>query len=399
MFFFSNADINRLAVHHALHQLGFSIAGAFISAFLLRAGLPPAEVFLAFAGILGLRFALRPLVLAVVPILGARRTLVLGTLLFAFQYLPLARVEGVGPALFLWIVVAALGEVFYWTCYHAFFAALGDRAARGRQLGVRQALLALANIAGPAAGGAMLAAFGPWAAFGTAAAVTAAAVIPLRGVAAPAVLRQAPAGAFRAARIGMILFMSDGWIVVSSAVAWDMAAFRTLASRYDAFGGVLALAALAGAVGSLVLGRFIDQGHARRAVLVNAAGLAAVVLLKALCAASPPLVLVAVSVAAAFGGFYIPVLMTAVYNAAKASPCPLRFHFAAEGGWDCGGAAACLAAAAILSAGATLPAVLLLALPAIPIQALLLWRRHARLPSGDGEPIIKVASCVTTLSQ
>jgi MFS family permease len=152
MSFFSNADINRLAVHSTLHQLGFGIAGAFISAFLLRAGLPPAQVFLAFAGVLGLRFALRPLVLVVVPILGARRTLVLGTLLFALQYPPLARVEGIGPALFLWIVVAALGQVFYWTCYHAFFAALRDRAARGRQLGMRQALLALANIAGPAAG-------------------------------------------------------------------------------------------------------------------------------------------------------------------------------------------------------------------------------------------------------
>jgi DHA1 family inner membrane transport protein len=373
MSFFSNADINRLAAHHALHQLGFSIAGAFISAFLLRAGLPPAEIFLAFAGILGLRFALRPLVLTVVPVLGGRRTLVLGTLLFALQYLPLARVDGIGPALVLWIAVAALGEVFYWTCYHAFFAALGDRAARGRQLGVRQALLALANIAGPAAGGAMLAAFGPWAAFGTAAAVTAAAVIPLRGVAAPAVLRQAPAGAFRAARSGVLLFMSDGWIVVSSAVAWDMAAFR-----YDAFGGVLALAALAGAVGSLVLGRVIDQGHARRAVLVNAIGLAAVVLLKALSAASPPLVLVAASIAAAFGGFYIPVLMTAVYNAAKASPCALRFHFAAEGGWDIGGVAACLAAAAVLAAGAPLSAAILLALPAIPLQALLLRRSHLR---------------------
>jgi DHA1 family inner membrane transport protein len=224
----------------------------------------------------------------------------------------------------------------------------------------------------------MLAAFGPWAAFGTAAAVTAAAVIPLRGVAAPAVLRQAPAGAFRAARSGVLLFMSDGWIVVSSAVAWDMAAFRTLGSRYDAFGGVLALAALAGAVGSLVLGRVIDQGHARRAVLVNAIGLAAVVLLKALSAASPPLVLVAASIAAAFGGFYIPVLMTAVYNAAKASPCALRFHFAAEGGWDIGGVAACLAAAAVLAAGAPLSAAILLALPAIPLQALLLRRSHLR---------------------
>ena len=82
--------------------------------------------------------------------------------------------------------------MFYWTCYHAFFAALGDVEHRGSQLGARQALSALAGILGPAAGGAMLAAFGAWTAFGAAAIVTIAAAIPLRAVAEPRILRVAP---------------------------------------------------------------------------------------------------------------------------------------------------------------------------------------------------------------
>jgi MFS transporter, DHA1 family, inner membrane transport protein len=378
MSFFSNAGINRLVLHSALHQLGFGIAGVFIGVFLLRQGLAPAQVFLAFSGVLGGRFALRPLVLVVAPRLGARRTLVLGTLLFALQYPALARVDGLGPPLFLWIATAALGEVFYWTCYHAFFAALGDAGARGRQTAMRQALLALASILGPAAGGALLAGIGPAAAFGAAAAATLAAVIPLRGVPAPQVLRAAPVGAFRAARSGVLLFISDAWIVVTAGVAWDLAVFRTLSSRYDAFGGVLAGAALAGALGGLLLGRVIDRGDAQRAVLVNAAGLAGIVVLKALAAGSSALVVTVAALAAVFGGFYWPLLMTVVYNAAKASPCPLRFHFAAEGGWDAGGAAACLAAAALLGTGASLPALMGMALPAIAVQALLLRRGHAR---------------------
>jgi MFS transporter, DHA1 family, inner membrane transport protein len=388
MAFLANADINRLAAHSALHQLGHGIAGVFIAAFLLRAGLPPAQVFLALAGSLLARFALRPLVLAVVPVLGARRTLVLGTLLSALQYPALARVQGIGPAIFLWVAVAALGEVFYWTCYHAFFAALGDRDGRGRQVGLRQALLARADIAGPAAGGAMLAAFGPWAAFGAASAVTVAAVLPLRHLAAPPVLRRAPREAYRAARVGALLFVTDGWITVYVVTAWEMAAFRSLASRYDAFGGLLTVAALAGAAGGLVLGRSIDRGQGRRAIAVNAAGFAAIALLKASCAGSPVLVLVAATVSAAFGGFYVPLLMTAVYNAAKASPCALRFHFAAEGGLDCGAAAACLTAAALLSRGLPLPAVIPLALPAILVQALLLRRRYADAPPGGGRAIV-----------
>jgi hypothetical protein len=39
--------------------------------------------------------------------------------------------------------------------------------------------------------------------------------------------------------------------------------------------------------------------------------------------------------------------MTPVYNEAKNSPCSLRFQFAAEGGWDAGGALAGGIAAAI----------------------------------------------------
>ena len=52
----------------------------------------------------------------------------------------------------------------------------------------------------------------------------------------------------------------------------------------------------------------------------------------------------------------IPALGTAVYNLAKASPCPFRFHMATEGGWDVGCFAACLLAAALLAAGAPLSA-------------------------------------------
>jgi hypothetical protein len=60
----------------------------------------------------------------------------------------------------------------------------------------------------------------------------------------------------------------------------------------------------------------------------------------------------AIAVAIAVGttmlsGLYLPAWMTPVYNEAKISPCVLRFQFAAEGGWDVGGALAGGMAAAI----------------------------------------------------
>jgi MFS transporter, DHA1 family, inner membrane transport protein len=63
---------------------------------------------------------------------------------------------------------------------------------------------------------------------------------------------------------------------------------------------------------------------------------------------------------------------------AKASPCPLRFAMATEGGWDVGCFAACLVAAAMLTLRAPLEVCVLLALPACVAGLALLRRCYAR---------------------
>jgi hypothetical protein len=72
----------------------------------------------------------------------------------------------------------------------------------------------------------------------------------------------------------------------------------------------------------------------------------------------------------------MPSLMTAVYNDAQRSRCPLRFQFAAEACWDIGSALACLAAAAACAGGLPLHAIILLALPAVAVQGALLNGRY-----------------------
>ena len=76
-------------------------------------------------------------------------------------------------------------------------------------------------------------------------------------------------------------------------------------------------------------------------------------------------------------GLYLPSWMTPVYNEAKISPCVLRFQFAAEGGWDVGGALAGGIAAAICFFGLPVKAAILPALPMVLVQALLLDRSYA----------------------
>jgi hypothetical protein len=278
--------------------------------------------------------------------------------------------------LVLYCSLSALGQVFYWTSYHAYFAAVGDAELRGSQVGDREALGALAGILGPAAGGIVLAGFGPWPAFLAAFAIESAAIVPLLRVSEPPFAREVPGSLYDAGKSGIWLFFSDGWITSNSATAWSIVMFRAAGARFDTFGGLLAAAALAGALSGMLLGRFIDRGHALRLTQVNAAILAATLALKAICGEGPIPVIVVAICTTMLGGLYIPT--PEVYNEAKASVCPLRFQFAAEGGWDAGGTLACLVSAAICAAGLPLQLVILIAIPMVPWQLRLLAISYGR---------------------
>jgi MFS family permease len=384
MKFFANRDINRLAAHLALVSLAWGVAGTFFTVFLLRAGLPPAQIFLLAAAILALRFVLRPLVVIVASTIGLRRTLILGTLLSALQFPAIAFVQDLGPAMMLFGVISSLSQVFYWTCYHVFFTSLGDPEHRGKQIGARQAISSVASVVGPAAGGILLTNFGPGIAFGTAFSIQIAAIYPLLQVEELKLTQPSPRGAFAAAKVGVLLFFADGWIQSGSTTAWNIIVFKALAERFDSFGGVLAVAALGGALGGVILGRYIDMGHARRTVLFNAVILALGLIIKSFSNANPVAVIGITIGTTLFSGLYFPYWMTTVYNAGKIAPCTFRFQFASEGGWDAGGIFASLAAAVVCAANLPIEAVIVLALPMVVLQALLVDAGYRQHTPADG---------------
>jgi MFS family permease len=377
MAYFANRDFNRLTAQTLLQELSWGFYQVFSSAYLLALGISPAVIFLAQGACLAVRFVVRFATLAITPRLGARRAFILGLLILTPTPLLLGTVSGVGLPLFAYFFVIAVGDAFAWPCYHGFTAALGDAESRGRQLAGRQLALAAARIAGPAAGGLMLAGAGPWVAFGCGTALRLLAIIPVLGLTDLPMAPTSPAEAARAARRCLVPFALDAWITCATAFAWDLITFRALAERFDAMGGVLAVAALAGAFGGVIFGRFIDLGHGRRAAWISASAVVGVVLLKAAVGNAPGPVVAATLVANALGGLYVPALFTTIYNEAKRSPCAFRFHFGLEAGWDLGGVALALSGAALLAVHVPLQAILLLAIPAIIVQSVILSRRYA----------------------
>jgi hypothetical protein len=297
------------------------------------------------------------------------------------QYPLLGEVRGVGAALVGLCVVSAVGEAFYWSTYHAYFAALGDDEHRGQQIGVREAIAEIAGIASPLGTGWLLVEFGPRVAFGATSVVVMLSALPLLWAPDVPVARHVKA-AFRSALPGMLLFAADGWIAAGYALVWQIALFLSLGESLLAYGGALAIAALVGALGGLVLGRKIDDGHGKAAVGYAFGTFAAIIVLRALATGDATLAVLANALGSLGACLYIPTLMTAVYTQAKRSPCALRFHVVTEGGWDAGGASGLLAAALLTALGVPLWASILLSLAGVAAMVVMLRRYYAVSPAG-----------------
>ena len=373
-----NRAVFRFNIHYAIQAFAQSAGGVFVFVYFLRAGFSAAAALVILAVLVGGRFVLRPVILPFARRYGLKAGLILGALLNATTYPLLTVVHGLDPALAAFCAVGSLAGVFYWTCFHAYFAVMGDAEQRGRQVGVREAIATAIGVAAPVIGGFALATVGAGPTFWAVGAIQALSVAPLIGAPDRAVAETSPE-AFRAAREVGPLMVTDGLFAAGIFYVWQIALFVSLGESFAAFGGAVAVATLVGAACGPFLGRFVDLGHGSKVVVIAYASAAAVATLQAVSLGSPWLAVGANAASAFVTGLLTPAIFTPIYNLAKASPCALRFHIVTEGAWDIGCGAGCLIAAALSAAGLPLSAGVLVAVPAslaLMAQLLRYYRTH-----------------------
>jgi len=378
MAFLRNRAVNWLNLHSGIQALAQGMGGVFVLVFLLRAGVSIPASLCAMALIFAGRFAIRPAVLAAAIRFGLKPLIVGGNLVIALSYPLLGEVTGADESLVLYCLAVAVGDTFYWTCYHAYFALLGDSEHRGHQVSAGVALSALAGIVAPLLGAASLGTLGPRATFGVVGLVQAISVGPLLAIPQVQVPRSAPES-FRASLPGVGVSMADGWFSVGYILVWQIALYISLGENLSAYGGAMALAALMGAVSGMLLGRHVDGGNGRRGVAIALSATSLVLLARAASLGTPWLAVAANAAGAIAGCLLAPVQMVPIYNLAQRSPCALRFHIAAEGGWDIGCFTGCLAAAGWVASGASLATVIPLGFLGLLGQIVLLRRYYRRL--------------------
>ncbi len=350
MRFFENRSINFIYAHSALHGLSEQIGGIFVFVFLLKAGIAPHFVFLSFAAIVLCRLVFRRLAIPFALRFGLRQAFIFGVVVGAIAYVPLGFVNGLSPMLAVFLLIHALGDAFYWSCYHATSAKLGDQESRGAQVSAVQLLYATSAIIGPLIGSSTQIYLGSVFAFTLAGCVRLLSAIPLLQIMNAASITKGIIGT-KSKNFAWRIYFFDAVGTVGNSVSWSMALFVTLNQNFQTYGLALSGAAIIGAIMGLGIGRLVDLGHHRWSVAIGMSGIAMFVLTAALGYRDPFTAIIALAMSAAAGPLYASAFNARVYNVAKTSGDALRFHVAGEGGWDVGCALACCAAALMVWRG------------------------------------------------
>lgn len=374
MAFLKNKNVNLLSAHYGFQALAQGSGGVFLLVFLLKSGLSVSQAIAALAATVLIRFGARRAVLPFAKKFGLKAALLFGSFTLALQYPLTAEIQGMDWALVLRCMASGIGEAFYWSCFHAYFASVGDNEHRGHQIGAREALAGAIGIVAPLLGAWAIMELGPRAAFMAIGFIQAAGVLPLLSTPDVSVKRDAP-GSKEATELGVAIYAANGWFAATFVLIWQVALFLALGESVAAYGGTMAIAAMAGALGGLLLGRGIDNGLGAGTVTIVFISISIVAVLRAGSLGMTELAIAANALGAFSICFYVPTIMTPVYNLAKSSPCSLRFHIATENSWDIGCFTASVCALILLGVGAPLSWVILLTIPSCIAHAVLL-RRH-----------------------
>ncbi len=350
MGFFVNRRFNLIYVHAALQAFAMHGGEAFAFVYLLKAGIPVPIVFVSIGALFGSRLLFRMGVLPIVKRIGLRNALIIGVLAEGTTYPMLSQVTGTGPLLIAYLTIWAMSSSLYWTTYHAYVVLIGDGEHRGAQVSIMEFIGTFIGIIAPVTTGLLLTWFDPLVAFSVVGLAMICSAIPIMLLPNLKVAPDAdmPGQTRRLAR--MVMF-TDGLRAGAFHFTWLIVLFITLGSNYVAYGGAMALAGLAGAAASLFLGRSIDLGKGRRAAQIGFAVVAVAVLARAFGYPYTWSAVLANAAAAIAMPIYATAFGSRVYALAQHSPCALRFHIVAEGGWDLGTATACFISAGLFYMG------------------------------------------------
>lgn len=351
-FFRRDGAPNLINLHIVALETAVLIGGLFLVAYLLGMGFPVWGALAVTAATFALRMSLRGPVSALIRRIGLRKSMMIGSALYALRFALLPMVDGFDGWLIVFILAEALAAAAYWMAYHLYFAYLSTAEARGTEVAGQATARIVAGTLAPVLGGAMLAYAGP--------AASSAACVLLIGAGAwllsrmPRIVLSPPppeVATIAPPRRVLLLSASHALLEAGTVWLWPIVVFLQTGRSYEVTGLLLAILPIGMAALSYLVGDRIDRGFGHRlwpwVLLLHAA----VIVGSALYATSLWHIAAAGLLLALSGTLLTPLADTALYDITADSPDSLRSIRWSESGWDMGSIAGLLLAATLSYAG------------------------------------------------
>lgn len=346
------SSLRFLNIHFGLQTLANNTMDIFGPVFLYKIGVPIYYIFLIYGATFLLRSLFRIIALKSCEKYGIKVNLIAGTLARAGLAFTLLMMNQSHVWIYAFLGMTVIVDIFYWTSYHTYFAAIGNLEKRGKELGIRKMFQNTARIIAPVASGIIVAQLSFWYLFLVLIFLAIFSAIPLFYIAnyKPKTKLTMKDAIKKVDKTGMWMSLMEAPIESGFDLSFALFTFIVV-QNYVSFGGLFSAIFILEAIIFYIVGYFIDLKKNENLYFFGAIFTSVAVVNHVLFSNSATTIL-------AFEVIYIlsyallsPKMYTTQYNASKKSENALWFTYFMEFGWDMGSLLTCLAAALMTYSG------------------------------------------------
>ena len=383
-----NKTINYINIHFGLQRFAETIALTFGPIYLYKIGISIPWIFLIWAAMFGTRFFIRPFMLQLLPKIGLKKSIIIGSIIYAITYPSFLLINGLNFALLLPILLVAIVDVSYWLPYHTYFGIMGDSEDRGKQHGVRNALIQIGNILAPLLGGSLMYYYGFIGNSLIAFLFFIICLIPLFFIEEvfPKKAFSFKEGLAKTGKRGFVIYGLEGFTTATFHFTWVLVLYFLMGENTLSTGGVIALTTVIHIIVSYFIGHNLDLQHEANDAITEKTkkrmlqhtpfyligGIMSFIGIigKTFFTWTLPSILLVEVFVMLSQALLSPYINVIVYNEQKESEQPLWYQYLAETGWDVGSVFGYTAIAALVYFGGDLRYGMLFALITLPV---LIW--------------------------
>lgn len=343
------SSLRFLNIHFGLQTFVTNTVDIFGPVFLYKMGIEIYLIFLIYGGTFLLRSAFRIFALKSCEKYGMRTNLIIGTVARGGLAFSLLMMNQSHSWIYVFMVMTVIVDVFYWTAYHTYFAAIGNIERRGKELGTRKIFQNTATILAPIASGIIVAQFNFWYLFAILIVFALLSAVPLLYIddykpKRKLTLRQAIK---KVDKTGMFLSFANAPIVSGFELPFSLFAFITV-KNYISFGGLFSSIFVIEAILFYTTCSFVDLKKFKNLYFFGATLMSIAIVNHVLFSKTATTILLFEVAYILSNALLSPRIFSTRYNASKKSENALWFTYFLEFGWDMGSLLTCLVASLMI---------------------------------------------------